>query len=258
MGLLATVSRWIHGDQPTLVDYDTYAPDVSTPGGNARGEGRPSSETGATGAGGGESGGDPGSYRMQQSYDSLLETVHELRQALDGQARRQDELLTRLGTMPQALDALPQTSRIQADMLNLINDRIKMHAEQQKRIGVAINNVGAAGAGGAAGGGKMQLGEALQAIREQIETGNEIDRQLVDSFNRFSLMIDRLHMANNHAVECLQQVRDSHAASAMQMQEWIEKSRHKHGWIIGGAFVMALVALIAVFTMLIYLMQPSH
>jgi hypothetical protein len=212
------------------VDFDSYTPEGS-PQDPWRAPAAPDRGTPA----------DPGSYKMQQSYDALLGTVRELREALDGQARRQDELLTRLGTMPQAIDALPQTSRIQADMMALINDRIKMHAEQQKKVNEAIGNLG---------GSKNQLGDALQAIREQIETGNEIDRQLVDSFNRFSLMIDRLHMANTHAVECLQQVRDSYAASAMQMQEWIEKSRHKHTWLVGGAFAMSLVSLAAVVIML--------
>ena len=39
---------------------------------------------------------------------------------------------------------------------------------------------------------------------------------LVESFNRFSMMIDRLQLANQHAVDALQQVRDSYAASAMR------------------------------------------
>jgi hypothetical protein len=73
--------------------------------------------------------------------------------------------------------------------------------------------------------------------------GNEIDRQLVESFNRFSMMIDRLQLANQHAVDALQQVRDSYAASAMQMHEWIEKSRNRSGWMVGGAFLMAAGAL---------------
>jgi len=68
---------------------------------------------------------------------------------------------------------------------------------------------------------------------------------LVESFNRFSMMIDRLHLANQHAVDALQQVRDSYAASAMQMHEWIEKSRQRGGWLIGGAFLLALGSAIA-------------
>ena len=77
-----------------------------------------------------------------------------------------------------------------------------------------------------------------------IETGNEIDRQLVESFNRFSMMIDRLQLANEHAVNALQQVRDSYAASAMQMHEWIEKSRHRGGWLLTLALLMSAGSLL--------------
>ena len=87
--------------------------------------------------------------------------------------------------------------------------------------------------------------------------GNEIDRQLVESFNRFSMMIDRLQLANQHAVDALQQVRDSYASSAMQMHEWIEKSRQRNNWLIGGAFVMAGASLVIVLV-LIYILVAPH
>jgi uncharacterized phage infection (PIP) family protein YhgE len=184
-----------------------------------------------------------GTYKIQQSYDALLQTVQDLRAALDGQARRQEELFDRLSTLPHAAEALPQTTKMQSDMLKLINDRLAMHADQQRKVTDVINALGGSTPAGAAGA-KKEYAEALQSIREQIETGNEIDRQLVESFNRFSMMIDRLQLANQHAVDALQQVRDSYAASAMQMHEWIEKSRHRGGWVIGIAFLMSAASLL--------------
>lgn len=238
MGLMGSLKRWIRGSEPTLVDYESYEQQTGSDAPDARADvlGRV-----------GPALPDAGTYKIQQSYDSLLATVRELREALDGQTRRQEELLSRLSTIPAAVEALPQTSKMQSDMLALINDRLKMHAEQQRKV----SEITATAAG------KKEVGEALQAIKDQIEAGNEIDRQLVDSFNRFSLMIDRLHMTNNHAVECLQQVRDSYAASALQMQEWIEKSRQRSGWLIGGAFVMSLSAFIAVIVLFYVLFSTN-
>jgi hypothetical protein len=234
MGLVERVQRWIKGSQPTLVDYETYeqaaapapedAPAVLGKVGPAAPTANPA-----------------GSYKIQQSYDALLQTVQDLRAALDGQSRRQEELFDRLSTLPHAAEALPQTSKMQSDMLKLINDRLAMHANQQRRVTEVVNALGGTPGAGSV---KKEYAEALQAIREQIETGNEIDRQLVESFNRFSMMIDRLQLANQHAVNALQQVRDSYAASAMQMQEWIEKSRHRGGWLIGMSFLMALASLL--------------
>lgn len=241
MGLVERVQRWIKGSEPSLVDYENYeqavgaGPSPEEAAGNYApavvGKVGPSTQSNP-----------PGTYKIQQSYDALLTTVQDLRAALDGQARRQEELFDRLSTLPHAAEALPQTSKMQSDMLKLINDRLAMHANQQRRVTEVVNALGGTGAGAA--GVKKEYAEALQAIREQIETGNEIDRQLVESFNRFSMMIDRLQLANQHAVDALQQVRDSYAASAMQMHEWIEKSRHRGGWLLGASFLMALGSLI--------------
>lgn len=232
MGMMRAFKRAIGGHQPTIVDYQTWGaiknsddagnPDVLSRVGPAIPE--------------------PNNYKLQQSYDSLLETVQELRGLLDGQVRRQEELLHRFSAMPQAVEALPQTSRMQSEMLDVITDRLALHAQQQKKINETL--------GGISGG--KDPAESIRRLREQIETGNEIDRQLVESFNRFSMMIDRLQVANNHAVDCLDQVRNCYASSAMQVQEWIEKSKIRNTWMVNGAFVMALVSLITMLLLLAY------
>jgi hypothetical protein len=251
MGLVERVQRWIRGNEPTLVDYESYQqlgltgqPQEAPP------ENAESSVLGKVGPVGAAPvhGQAPlatsaGTYKIQQSYDALLQTVQDLRAALDGQARRQEELFDRLSTLPHAAEALPQTTKMQSDMLKLINDRLAMHSDQQRKVTDVINALGGTTPTGVAGA-KKEYAEALQAIREQIETGNEIDRQLVESFNRFSMMIDRLQLANQHAVDALQQVRDSYAASAMQMHEWIEKSRHRGGWVLAIAFLMSAGSLL--------------
>jgi hypothetical protein len=253
MELVERVRRWFRGDQPTLIDYESYGPQ-STDGENpvlgkvgvAREELPQDSAVTAAGYPGHEV--PSANYKIQQSYDSLLATVHELRSALDGQARRQEELFDRLSTIPHAVEALPQTSKMQADMLKMINDRLALHAQQQKKVNAVVAGLGPE---------KKEHAEALGSIREQIEMGNEIDRQLVESFNRFSMMIDRLQLANQHAVDALQQVRDSYASSAMQMHEWIEKSRHRNNWLIGGAFLMAAASLAIVVILVWTLLAPK-
>jgi hypothetical protein len=258
MGLMEWIKQRVGAGEPTLVDYQAYeqsqAAAVQAQGTGTYGGRGPI--VGKVGPGGGTTvaepsmivgGGGAGTYKIQQSYDSLLQTVQELRASLDGQVRRQEELLEKISTLPQAAEALPQTSKMQSDMLKMINDRLAMHADQQRKVGEVVNSIGAS---------KKEYAEALGSIRDQIEMGNEIDRQLVESFNRFSMMIDRLQLANQHAVEALGQVRDSYASSAMQMQEWIEKSRHRNGWLIGGAFLMAAASLVIVLVLVYNLMQP--
>jgi hypothetical protein len=184
---------------------------------------------------------EPSTYRLQQSYDALIVTVQQLRETLDGQTQIQQEFLARMATIPHAAEALPQTSQMQTDMLRIINDRLTLHAQQQQKLNDVMAGVTK---------GKDHT-VMLQAIREQIEMSNEIDRQLVESFNRFSLMLDRLQQANSHAVECLEQLRDSYTATSMQVEAWVDKSRRRRHWLVGVALIMSGLALGAV-SILIY------
>ncbi len=234
MSLMTNLRKMIGSDNPTVINYEAYQNATGTEGTNPDVIQR-------VGPGGIIP--EPNSYKLQHSYDSLLQTVQELRSALDGQLQRQEELLTRLGTLPHAVEALPQTSRLQADTLQVINDRMSMHAQRQRKLNDSLN---------ALAGNSKDAVAAITAIREQLEMGNELDRQLVESFNRFSMMVDRLQAANNHAVDCLQQVRDTCAFALLQVQEWNQKSRSRHTWMINSAFIMSLISLIILLLMLVY------
>jgi hypothetical protein len=141
------------------------------------------------------------------------------------------------------VEALPQTSRLQAQMLETISQRLAIHVQQQKQIAETISGLIAAG--------KPPI-ELLKGIREQMETSTEIDRQLVEAFNRFSMMLDRLQLSNQHAVECLSQVRDGYVHATVQVQDWIDKTRTRNTWMINSAFVMALVSLLTLLILLVY------
>lgn len=242
MGLIQNIRQLISGSEPTFVDYEMSQNSATgTDGPMIAGRVGPGSNLGM--------GPHAGNYKIQQSYDSLLETVQQLRASLDGQTRRQEELLSKLGTLPKAAEALPPTSRLQNDMLAMIQDRLSMHAEQQKKIADLTAKIEP--------GAKKDLAEVINAIKDQIEMSNEVDRQLVESFNRFSVTIDRLHSANNHAIEALQHVRDSYSATAMQMQEWIERSRDRNGWLVGISLLMSAISLISVITLMYMLSSPA-
>ncbi len=233
MGMVQKLKRIVRGAEPSFIDFESYEQSATGTDGNPAVLRR-------VGPGGMIP--ESGTYKLQQSYDSLLETVQALRSALDGQAKRQEELLARLSTLPHAVETLPQTSKMQSEMLKVINDRLALHVEQQRQLSETLNTLGTSG---------KEHNDAMQNIQDQLETSNEIDRQLVESFNRFSMMIDRLQVANNHAVECLQQVRDSYAASAVQMQEWVEKSRQRNGWMLVAAFVFSILAVACVFVVML-------
>jgi len=221
---------------PEVIDYE-----LDKPGNDVAGPNGPNPDViRYIGPGAGP---EPGAYKLQQSYDALLTTVQELRATLDGQVQRQEQLLAQLATLPHAVEALPQTSQLQAQMLETISQRLAIHVQQQKHVAETISALIADG---------RPPVELLKGIREQLETSTEIDRQLVEAFNRFSMMMDRLQLTNRHAVECLSQVRDSYAHAIVQVQDWIDKSRTRNTWMINSAFVMALVSLLALLILLVY------
>src|SRR2546426_765053 len=77
------------------------------------------------------------------------------------QGRRQDELLKCLAHLPQALQAIPESNRIQGETLRTIHARLEQSNEQQNLIAEILNKVNDSG---------NEQRKTVEEVRERVET----------------------------------------------------------------------------------------
>src|SRR3954449_12867274 len=62
---------------------------------------------------------------MQEGFNALTNLMTAIKDNLNDQGRRQDELLKCLAHLPQALQAIPESNRIQGETLRTIHARLE-------------------------------------------------------------------------------------------------------------------------------------
>jgi len=71
---------------------------------------------------------------LREGMESLAGTIVSIRDNLEKQGRRQDEMLSYLSHLPEILHSLPEAHRIQAETLKGIGQQLQQQVAQQNRV----------------------------------------------------------------------------------------------------------------------------
>ncbi|HEV8607493.1 MAG TPA: hypothetical protein VGQ99_19315 [Tepidisphaeraceae bacterium] len=97
---------------------------------------------------------------MQEGLESLAGTIISIRDTLEKQGRRQDEMLAYLSHLPEILHSLPEAHRIQAENLKSIGQQLQQQVTQQNRVGEILEKLSNGG---------VEQKETLVALRGEVE-----------------------------------------------------------------------------------------
>jgi len=98
---------------------------------------------------------------LREGLESLAGTIVSIRDNLEKQGRRQDEMLSYLSHLPEILHSLPEAHRIQAETLKGIGQQLQQQVAQQSRVGELLEKLTNA---------EEDHGQTLEALRVELST----------------------------------------------------------------------------------------
>lgn len=107
--------------------------------------------------------------QLKQGYGEVLETMKSVRSHMDDTAERSRQMLEVMETLPQLLREIPEATRAQSAMLELINQHLKDQGETHEELTDAVRGLTAAAG---------TQGQALDGIREHLADGGKTREQL--------------------------------------------------------------------------------
>src|SRR3954452_23073004 len=93
---------------------------------------------------------------LREGMESLAGTIISIRDNLEKQGRRQDEMLSYLSHLPEILHSLPEAHRIQAETLKSIGQQLQQQTAQANRVGEILEKISNGG---------VEQKETLEAIK---------------------------------------------------------------------------------------------
>lgn len=186
--------------------------------------------------------------QLQEGFQSLTELMGAIRQNLETQGRRQDELLEHLSALPKVLEMIPETNRIHGQTLHAIHEQLVHQAQQQDTLGDILEKLGQTGG---------EQKELLENVRERVETLNHQDRAMADSLNTVSTALESTSRNAAASTEVLSHLRDNLRTRDTELERVLHRQGIRLTTMMVIAIVVSVAALVAVMIMGYLMMHPG-
>jgi len=175
--------------------------------------------------------------QLQGGFDSLTQLMNAIRESMDAQGRRQDELLGHLSTLPRLMEAIPEANRLQGQTLKAIHEQLVHHASQQRTLGEILEKLSESGG---------DQKDILEGLRERIETINHQDQAMAESLGSVSTSLFSIGRSSAASAEVMENLRDTLHNRDSSMEAAMQKQTSKMTTLLIVAIVLSSAALAAV------------
>ena len=174
---------------------------------------------------------------LQEGFSTLTDLMSVIKDNLADQGRRQDELLKYLSHLPQAIQSIPESNRMQGETLKAIHARMEQQSEQQAMIAEILNKVSDTG---------TDQKKTVEEVRERVETMAEHDRKIADNLSSVGSAMQSVSRNSQASAQVLEQLRDNINNRDGQLERILHKQANRFTSMLAIAILLSVSALVAV------------
>jgi DNA repair exonuclease SbcCD ATPase subunit len=186
--------------------------------------------------------------QLQEGFQSLTELINAIRQNMENQGRRQDEMLEHLSALPKVLEMIPESNRMQSQTLTAIHDQLMQQADQQHTLGEILSKLSEAG---------VDQRAVLEGLRERVETLNQQDRAMADSLNTVSAAMESASRNSATSAQVLGQLKENLETRHGDLEHMLYKQGTRFTTMLAITTVVSVAALVAVVVIGYLMLHPG-
>ena len=191
---------------------------------------------------------DPNIEQLRSAVGALGELMTGIRDNLEQNARRQDEVLQYLSHLPVALQQLPESARVQGEALRAIQLRMERQAGEQERLAEILERMSAA---------DVTHGRTLESLQQRVDTLNQHDKAIAENLNDVGEAMQTLGRHSESSTMVLKQMREDSTTRNGELERILHRQGSRFTTMLAVAIFLSIAALAAVVVMGYLLMnQP--
>ncbi len=175
--------------------------------------------------------------QLQDGFHTLTDLMSTIRDNLDRQSHRQDELLNYLSHLPQALESLPESNRVQGEALRAIRQQLQQQNSQQEKLSEILEKIGA-------GGGEQRI--LIDSLRERVDSLRQTDESIAENLSSVGDAMKTVSQTSATSTAVLGQIRDRIDERDDQLERVLQKQSTRFTTMLAIAIFLSCSALVAV------------
>jgi predicted nucleic acid-binding Zn-ribbon protein len=176
---------------------------------------------------------------LQRGIGALSDLLVSLRDNMERQSQRQEELLGHLSMLPEALKAIPEAGRAQSEALGAIHQSIERQNSQQSKLGDILDRLSTA---------DVQQSRTLEALQQTVGSLNEHDQAISTNMQSLGIALESMSNNSQSSARVFEQLRDNTARRDGELERVIKRQNTRFTTLLTVAIVLSVGALTAVST----------
>src|SRR5205814_2935048 len=132
-----------------------------------------------------------------EGFNTLTDLMSGIKDNLERQTDRQIELMKYLSALPQVIEMLPESQRVQGETLKAIHSQIEHQGVQQERLATILERMGTAGA---------KQNEKLHEISDRLETFQARDEKIAQNLEAVGNSMTSVSKTSSASAQVLEQL----------------------------------------------------
>jgi hypothetical protein len=186
---------------------------------------------------------------VHNGLSALADLMGTIRDNLEKQSGRQEELLKYLSHLPDALASLPEGTRIQGETLTAMRSQIEQQNAHQSKLAEILDRIAQADA---------EQGNTLKALDQNMSTLREHDRAISENLSNVGSAMQSVSTSSHTTSQVLQQMRDNQAARDGELERILQRQGNRFTTMMAVAIFLSIAALSAVVVMGWLMLQKMH
>ncbi len=174
---------------------------------------------------------------LQAGFVTLTDLMVGIRENLESQGKRQDELLEHLARLPAVLEQLPESARVQGETLKALHQELSAQHSQQQRLTEILDHVGKS---------STQQRDVLEGLQERVERMRSTDEQIANNLVNVGSTMQELGRHTSTGAQILESMRDNITSRDNELHGLLARQGQRFTVMLSIAIFLSIAALVAV------------
>jgi prefoldin subunit 5 len=171
--------------------------------------------------------------QLQEGFNSLTDLMASVKDNLDRQSQRHDELLRILQHLPEALRAIPENARTQTETLKVVGEQLQRHNLHYHRLADVLEKVSDSA---------TDQKQVLDALHDRVETISRHDQSLADNMRSVSSAMQGVSQNTQASASVLDQLNTNSRKGDLDLQSLLHRQSNRVTVMLGIALLLSVAA----------------
>jgi chromosome segregation ATPase len=174
---------------------------------------------------------------LQDGFGTLSELMESIRDNLERQGRRHDEMISCLSILPELLQSLPESHRMHAEALQTLARQVDQQVEQQKQLGGVLAQLSQSNA---------DQHDAVVGLHERVQTMARHNEVISDNLRQVGSAMESMGRSSESSTQVLRQLHEQISTRNGEMERSMRQHNARLTVLLIAAISLSAAAVIGV------------